>query len=247
MSSASGSIIDPSMVGTSNSSTAKRIDIDETDLHPLPEEQIAHIGASLIENEAELTSLKPHDMLDLWIMEKKIIASDATKMSQISEVNQEESTQHGSPNTPDITFQDKDRVPPTPATPVPISSNTVSDWSSHVINADNNTKHSDQICPNPTVSMMETEPLSEKYPVESPTFDPQLLETSITEHRTTTVKKFHGIIQRLDSINAELQWIFSEYLTQQYEQLDETLASNQTIISQQKKNQGKQPFYYDLA
>ncbi|KAF9913123.1 hypothetical protein EC991_003582 [Linnemannia zychae] len=51
------------------------------------------------------------------------------------------------------------------------------------------------------------------------------------------------IIQRLDTVNAELQWMLSEFLTQHYEQIEETLASNYKTIAQQEKDQDMKGYH----
>ncbi|KAF9197695.1 hypothetical protein BGZ49_001761 [Haplosporangium sp. Z 27] len=66
-------------------------------------------------------------------------------------------------------------------------------------------------------------------------FDADSWSKTIAEHQTRTIQNFHS--QSLDSLNAELQYIFSEYLTQQYEQIEETLKSGHGRILLQERAQ----------
>ncbi|KAI8602250.1 hypothetical protein EDD21DRAFT_82726 [Dissophora ornata] len=70
-------------------------------------------------------------------------------------------------------------------------------------------------------------------------FDPHPWAEAIAEHQAKTITNFHSITQALDSINAELQYIFSEFLTRQYEQIDETLKSNYDRILRQEQEQDR--------
>ncbi|KAG0020952.1 hypothetical protein BGZ80_003317 [Entomortierella chlamydospora] len=71
-------------------------------------------------------------------------------------------------------------------------------------------------------------------------FDADSWSNTIAEHKARTVQNFHLITQSLDSINAELQYVFCEFLTQQYNQIEETLKSGHERILQQEKAQGKE-------
>ncbi|KAF9345428.1 hypothetical protein BGX26_003134 [Mortierella sp. AD094] len=68
-------------------------------------------------------------------------------------------------------------------------------------------------------------------------FDADSWSNTIAEHKARTVQNFHLITQSLDSINAELQYIFCEFLTQQYSQIEETLKSGHESILLQEKAQ----------
>ncbi|KAI1317530.1 hypothetical protein EDD11_008337 [Mortierella claussenii] len=68
-------------------------------------------------------------------------------------------------------------------------------------------------------------------------FDPQPWETAVAEHRLQAVRNFQVISGALDNINAEIQFIFSEFLTRQYEQIEETLRSGHARIAQQEQEQ----------
>ncbi|KAG0349588.1 hypothetical protein BC939DRAFT_532013 [Gamsiella multidivaricata] len=70
-------------------------------------------------------------------------------------------------------------------------------------------------------------------------FDPQPWTDAIVEHQTQTIRNFHAIAQTLDTLNAELQFILSEYLTRQYEQIDDLLKSTHERIAQQERDQDR--------
>ncbi|KAG0306923.1 hypothetical protein BGZ98_001459 [Dissophora globulifera] len=69
-------------------------------------------------------------------------------------------------------------------------------------------------------------------------FDSQPWTNAIAEHQTKMIANFRSITQALDAVNAELQYIFSEYLTLQYEQIEETLKTSQERIARQEQEQG---------
>ncbi|KAF9093433.1 hypothetical protein BGX27_001611 [Mortierella sp. AM989] len=65
-------------------------------------------------------------------------------------------------------------------------------------------------------------------------FDVTSLSNISSEHRARTIQNFHLITEELDRINAEIQYIFSELLTRQYERTEETLNSgHESIILQE--------------
>ncbi|KAF9938724.1 hypothetical protein BGZ65_012359, partial [Modicella reniformis] len=68
-------------------------------------------------------------------------------------------------------------------------------------------------------------------------YDPQPWTAAIAEHQAKTIQNFHAISQALDNINAELQFIFSEFLTRQYEQIDESLKADHEHIMQLEQEQ----------
>ncbi|KAI8361565.1 hypothetical protein B0O80DRAFT_525379 [Mortierella sp. GBAus27b] len=70
-------------------------------------------------------------------------------------------------------------------------------------------------------------------------FDPQPWENTIAEHQAKTIQNFHAITRSLDNINAELQFIFSEFLTRQYEHIDEALKTGHRHILQQEQEQDR--------
>ncbi|KAF9150418.1 hypothetical protein BG015_007767 [Linnemannia schmuckeri] len=147
------------------------------------------------------------------------------------------------PSTPDKPLSSEQRPHPlSPATPIPVVIATsihsggpslIMTNNKHVSNG-NHTGQEDRT----TVEAVSDGPV-ERSLTECPALDPESLADSIAEHRSTTVKKFHGIIQQLDAVNAELQWMLSEYLTQQYEQIEEILDSNHQAIARQEKDQGR--------
>ncbi|KAG0207579.1 hypothetical protein BGX33_006775 [Mortierella sp. NVP41] len=75
---------------------------------------------------------------------------------------------------------------------------------------------------------------------EIPIFDPEPLEKMIAEHRADTVKKFNEVVRRLDAFSAELQYILSEYLTRQYDRIEQTLARGYVEISEAEKRQERE-------
>ncbi|CAO3563778.1 unnamed protein product [Mortierella alpina] len=68
-------------------------------------------------------------------------------------------------------------------------------------------------------------------------FDARSLEVIIQEHQDRTVQSFHGIARGLDRLNMELQFIFSEYLSRQYAQVDALMKSSLNEIQCQEKEQ----------
>ncbi|KAF9913503.1 hypothetical protein BX616_009949 [Lobosporangium transversale] len=68
-------------------------------------------------------------------------------------------------------------------------------------------------------------------------FNPEPWARAIAEHQARTSKNFQAIAQTLDSINAELQFILSEFLIRQYEKTAETLKLDHELITQQEQEQ----------
>ncbi|KAF8944955.1 hypothetical protein BGZ47_003459 [Haplosporangium gracile] len=142
------------------------------------------------------------------------------------------------PNKPLLSEQRPQPLSPVTPIPVVIATGIRSRRPSLIMTNDkhvSNGNHADQE-DRAAVEAASDDPV-ERSLTECPAFDPELLADIIAEHRSATVKKFHGIIQQLDAVNAELQWMLSEYLTQQYEQIEEILDSNHKAIARQEKVQ----------
>ncbi|KAF9173122.1 hypothetical protein BGX20_004071 [Mortierella sp. AD010] len=104
-----------------------------------------------------------------------------------------------------------------------------------------NTEKNDVAKPSVSASQPEASSMENALP-ENPLqgytpFDADSWSNTIAEHKARTVQNFHLITQSLDNINAELQYVFCEFLTQQYNQIEETLKSGHERILQQEKAQ----------
>ncbi|KAG0076349.1 hypothetical protein BGZ90_008821 [Linnemannia elongata] len=145
------------------------------------------------------------------------------------------------PCTPDKLLTSKQgTLSLSPITPIPVVVTTGirSRRPSPIVTTGRHASNDDTAGQEDRITLVTAEDYStEQSPTECPAFDPASLADFITEHRSTTVKKFHGIIQQLDAVNAELQWMLSEYLSQQYEQIEEIVASSHKNIAQQEKDQ----------
>ncbi|KAF9144562.1 hypothetical protein BGX30_012361 [Mortierella sp. GBA39] len=145
------------------------------------------------------------------------------------------------PCTPDKPHSSKQGPHPlSPITPIPVvvATGIRSRRPSLIATTDRHASNDDRIVQEDRITLATAgDDAVERSLIECPAFDPEPLADFVTEHRSTTVKKFHGIIQQLDAVNAELQWMLSEYLTQQYEQIEEILDSNHKTIAQQEKDQ----------
>ncbi|KAF9938279.1 hypothetical protein BGZ67_000307 [Mortierella alpina] len=78
----------------------------------------------------------------------------------------------------------------------------------------------------PTLSLVKSEP-----------FDARPLEGIIQGHQDRTVQSFHVIARGLDRLSMELQFVFSEFLSRQYAQIDDLMKSNLSEIQCQEKEQ----------
>ncbi|KAF9545412.1 hypothetical protein EC957_010942 [Mortierella hygrophila] len=145
------------------------------------------------------------------------------------------------PCTPDKLLSSKQEPhPPSPVTPIPVvvARGIRSRRPSLIVTTDRHASNNDRTGQEDRITLATVgDNAVERSLTECPAFDPEPLADLVTEHRSTTVKKFHGIIQQLDAVNAELQWMLSEYLTQQYEQIEEILDSNHKTIALQEKDQ----------
>ncbi|KAG9070846.1 hypothetical protein KI688_008387 [Linnemannia hyalina] len=145
------------------------------------------------------------------------------------------------PCTPNKPLSSKQGPHPlSPITPIPVvvATGTRSRRPSLIVTADRHVSNDDRTGQEDRITLTTAgDDAVERSLTECPSFDPEPLADFVTEHRSTTVKKFHGIIRQLDAVNAELQWMLSEYLTQQYEQIEEVLDSNHKTIAQQEKDQ----------
>ncbi|KAF9135107.1 hypothetical protein BGW39_004739 [Mortierella sp. 14UC] len=167
-----------------------------------------------------------------------IVLRNATKLD-LNLAGQGQRAEDRPPNTPERLLS-RERGPLlTPATPVPVVSDMGPDRLSIVAINDGNSTNDHQTGQD-LIALESAGSSVERSLTACPAFDPEPLENLIAEHRTATVKTFHDIIHRLDTVNAELQWMLSEFLTQHYEQIEESLASNYKIIAQQEKDQGTQ-------
>ncbi|KAF9406819.1 hypothetical protein BGZ76_006259, partial [Entomortierella beljakovae] len=89
----------------------------------------------------------------------------------------------------------------------------------------------------PATTSLKNEINAEKRMENYSPFDADAWSKTITEHQSRTVQNFHVIAQTLDSINAELQYILSEFLTLQYEQIEVMLKTGRDQIDVQEKAQ----------
>ncbi|KAG0296744.1 hypothetical protein BGZ96_008604 [Linnemannia gamsii] len=170
--------------------------------------------------------------------------SSATKVdlpSSSGKDHQQHAKDGTAPSTPDKIFSSEESPHSlSPDTPVPVILTTgiCARRSNPSTTIDKHASKDDQTGQQYRITLETSRDDSvERSLTECPAFDPEPLADFIAEHRSTTVKKFHEIIKHLDIINAEVQWMLSEYLTQQYEQIEDILDSNHKSITQQESDQ----------
>ncbi|KAK3844051.1 MAG: hypothetical protein J3R72DRAFT_439674 [Linnemannia gamsii] len=220
--------IDPSFSSGENTSRLNTSRTTSND-RVLDQEKTINKDAPFTGNITAPTALKSLSIPNHGCVLSEAVTRDATIM-HLTLAGQEQGRhpEDGPPNTPE-SFLPREHGPLlTPVTPVPF----VSDTGPGQLSLANDHQAGQVLMPLETTGSSFEGPLTA-----CPAFDPEPVGNLIAEHRTATVKKFHDIIQYLDTVNAELQWMLSEFLTRHYEQIEETLASNYKIIAQQEKDQ----------